>query len=669
MSNKKVKLAVLSLIGLLGLTACGNAASADEIYNKPTNYNDPIVTINGSSDIHHDLMSIVYDQMHEGSLTTKTIDRLMYRYAESVFGIYNKVTLRDGTETTLKAAVEDALEAEDDEDYTPVVANAFIIGHKAYWNYNEEGQHVNDDGEVIPEGKEFLPGKTELKHLVSKWKAIELRIKENMFKRVKNSGNIEKNYWSETDYLKSLYFDNYKVGYKFAEGGLIQPVNLPKLIIPYTVEAEKVFEEFADGKRVLHRELYQSSYRLDEEHTANVENTYIEDVVIPEVYADLLVEQYLLDQDVAAVRNSRARKINVIKIEKYSGASGNADKLIQARVEEIYANVPDAAATSVRLDSDLTPDGESLIEVEGRELFEKYAVINKGLYDEIHGVEKYESIVRALNDQASYIYEEKDVVINGVNYTYYNNTAYGDLVKKYAKVANVTDYELLDSAEYSTFTSSGTRSIQEGFAQQLIDIEQKQTITKGWYIQNQAPSLDADGTIKDRLFKLSVANAKLEVGNGTSEEIVADNKEELNRLDRIQKTASAGWMRRAEADPDENKFLCSINGAYYLKFEDQYSGDDWWKDIVLDTDGAYYIVQVLEAVKDVKLRNLSESNYVRSRGQDFMDATIDQVAKLVGETGNYSSLSKSYWLKKMDLYYHDQKIYDYFVETYPDLFK
>ena len=40
-SKKGVKLAVLSVIGLLTLTGCGE--STDEIYSKPSNYDKPII--------------------------------------------------------------------------------------------------------------------------------------------------------------------------------------------------------------------------------------------------------------------------------------------------------------------------------------------------------------------------------------------------------------------------------------------------------------------------------------------------------------------------------------------------------------------------------------------------------------------------------------------------
>jgi hypothetical protein len=107
---------------------------------------------------------------------------------------------------------------------------------------------------------------------------------------------------------------------------------------------------------------------------------------------------------------------------------------------------------------------------------------------------------------------------------------------------------------------------------------------------------------------------------------------------------------------------------YFLKFEGQYSGDDWKNDIVYDDGNAYYVVQVIEAAKDSKLRNTSATSYAVTRGQNFMDDVIDEVAKIVGETGSYTSLSRNHWLEEMSLVYHDQKIYDYFKDNYPDLF-
>ena len=644
-TNKKtgLKLAVLSLTALFTLAACGET---EEIYSKPSTYENPIITIDGNTEeIHHNVLSIIYDAMHDANLSSNVLDEALYRYASSILGYYNNVTVPEEFDgITLKEAYRSFT-----EENTQEKINKFIKEHKVYWNYNEEGKHVDDNGDEVDD-ETFTPCGAEREHIVSKWKAIEARIAEEMYERAVTSSYIEKNYFSERDFLKSLHENGDKViDYKSVN------IAFEKFIIPYTVEKDQAFEAFVgfDGNEhvILHREFYQSSILNGEENPA----TFIEDEIIPGIYQDLLIEQYLLDEDVAAVRNSRARKINVLKIEKYSSFTNNADKLVEKLVEEIYA-LPNNSVEYLRTDADE-------IENAGNELFEKYALINKGLYTQIQGDAEALDIIAALNGTASDVFEEKAVVVGGEQIKYYDNTTYGDLVKDYAKIANVNDWNLLDQTKYSTFTSSGTRTIEEGFQQQIIDIMQSQSITKGWYIQSNTPSLDSNGTINDRLFKLSVANAKIELDEPT-DEAYAD----LVAADRLVRENNV-WKVRDAASKEENKFLCSINGSYYLKFDGKYSEDSWTNDIVYDDGSAYYIVQVLEAAKDSKLRNMSATNYAHTRTQAFMDEVVDEIAKVVGATGSYSTLSRNHWLEKMDLKYHDQAIYDYFKTNYPDLFE
>ena len=69
-----------------------------------------------------------------------------------------------------------------------------------------------------------------------------------------------------------------------------------------------------------------------DEYYAWLDENYGED-------AELMKELYPVasDEEVAAVRNSRARLINAIKIEKYSTFTINADLLVKELVKEIYA--------------------------------------------------------------------------------------------------------------------------------------------------------------------------------------------------------------------------------------------------------------------------------------------------------------------------------------------
>ena len=650
MSNKKFpKLAVLSLLGVLALTGC-DSSSSSKIKAKPSDYNDPIVTIEGNDEkIHNDILSIIYDAMRDGQVASKTLEKVLYRYAQSVFGPYNKVTLSSNDDSiTLKEA---AANQESNTTDKSIVDN-FVRAHKAYWDYNDKGEHIDGNGQVIKEGKDFNPTASERTRVSSKFHDIEDRIAEAMYSKISSGSYTEKHFFSETKFVKSLYEDGQDVEfYKNVEG------QVPNRIVDYTLESKDVFTE-----GVLHREFYQTNYNFNEDETkptagSNKQFHYIEKEVLPSVYGDLLVEQYLLDEEASAVRNSRARQINVIKIEKYTDFTINADLLVKELVKEIYSVVPAASDEYVAVvDEDHNPF---------EAIFEKYQNISKGLYNEIQADPDAVAIVNRINATRSDAFEEKEGEISGVKY--YANTAYGDLVEDYEEFQEATNYDEIKTELLNKFTSNGTVTPEEGFDQAVIDIDQTKAITKGWYVQKSAPSLDSNGKIKDNLFQVSVANSKIEVPEEASQER-EKALQTLTAVDRLEKTAT-GWAAREKAADGENKFLCSINGAFFLKFEGNYSGSDYKNDIVYDDGSAYYIVQVLEAVKDVKLRNSQSANsYANTRSNEFLNKATSEVTKKVAETGNYSSLSKEYWLEKMSLKFHDQTVYDYFKENYPDLF-
>ena len=632
MLNKKfTKLAVLSLLGVLGLTACNQ--TSDEVYAKPANYDKEIITIDGNEEkIYHNILSIIYDSMHDGSASSKVLDKVLFTYSESIFGSY----------ADLKAAKEDATATHD-------VIDPFIRAHKVYWVRNEKGEHINTDGTepvVVENDETFTPCAAERENVVSKFNNIEERIAEVMYTKATSGTYTNKHFFSELDFVRALYKDGKKVNMTAAKALAdlpdTDPTALRPVIVDYKLEKK---DAFTSG--LLHEAFYR-----DEANGI----TYIKDEVIDDVYNDLLVEQYLLDEDVSAIRNSRARKINVLKIEKYTSFTNNADALVKKLVEDIYSFVPAATENHVNYKIDD-------IEAHYDDLFDTYATVNKGLYNEISASPAALAIVNELKAQAYDIYEQDTYS----GYNFFKNTTYGDLIQDYKKFKDAgNDYNKLDMSLYNKFTGSGTTTEDEAIDQATIDIDQSKTITKGWFINGSQPSLDSNGTINDRLFKISVANDKLEVPDDAGDNNANLNK--LEELDRIQKEGGV-WARRAAPDTKESSFLCSINGAYFLKFEGQYSETDWWRDIVYDDGSAYYVVQVMEAVKDNKIRASGIYSYSNSRGVDFLNSTVEAISQKVAETGSYGSLSKEYWLKKMSLTYHDQKVYDYFKDNYPDLFE
>ena len=677
MSNNKFrKLAVLSLLGIFALTGCSDD---DEIYAKPSNYKDEIVTIEGNDEkIHNDILKIIYDAMHDGSVASKTLDKVLYRYAQSIFGSYNKITSSESDDSiTLKEAVKNARQGGDIS-----ITNQFIKEHKAFWYYNDDKEHIDAQGNVIGEKDEWTPCEEEVQNVKDRWNDIEERIAENMYSKISSGSYTSKHFFSEAKFVKSLYQDGQDVD--FAEANAVVPIDpqdedslsknkYPSLIIPYTLEGKDVFTE-----EVLHRDFYQTNYGVSEDEEADVDGKqfhYVEKELIEDIYNDLLIEQYLLDEEVAAVRNSRARQINVIKIEKYSTFTINADLLVKRLVEDIYASRPTAREDEHNNELhylDYVDEDNNPFE----ELFERYANLSKGLisYLDEDDIELLEDI----NDTSSDAFKlvAADDPDNLAGKAYYEHTTYGDLVEEYNDLLEATNFETLDKDLYNKYTSNGTCTYAEGFDQEEISLAQSQSITKGWYVQKSSPSLDSGSNINNRLFQLSVSNAKIEAKDAFDEKLDATQDEdgkvkgELARADRLAYDETDGWYVREEPSEYENKFLCSINGAFFLKKEGSYAEGDYKNDIVFEDDSAYYIVQVIEAVKDVKLRNSqSKNSYANTRGQSFLNDVIAQITRKVAETGNYASLAKEHWLKEMSIKYHDQNVYDYFKDNYPDLFE
>ena len=690
MSNKKFsKLAVLSILAALTLTGCSDDS---EIYAKPSDYKDAIVTIDGNEEkIHNDILKIIYDAMHDGSVASKTLDAVLYRYAQSVFGSYNKIARSSSDEsTTLKEAAANVI-----DNGEKGVVNEFIKAHKSYWTYDDEGKHINDDDPdnivEVDDKKEWTPCNSERQRVYDKWTDIEDRIAETMYSKISSGSYTTKHFFSEAKFVRSLHQDGQDVNY--SEATAVDPVDhqeqpnnpnnwvarYPSLIIPYTLEGKDVFNPIqiagedtedvdADDEfmTVLHRDFYQTNYDLSEDETAGDQQFhYVEKELIEDIYNDLLVEQYLLDEEVAAVCNSRARLINAIKIEKYSTFTINADLLVKELVKEIYAYRSEEQEEGSQFINFVDEDHNPF-----EKIFEKYANLSKGLISYLSDAEK--TLLSNINATSSDAFK---LVTSDHGKEYYEHTKYGDLVEEYEELLEATDYESLDKTLYNKYTSNGTCTYEEGFDQEEITLAQTSSITKGWYVQKSAPSLDSSGTITNRLFQLSVSNAKIEAKDAEDENLDAsldeqgEIKGELAKLDRLQLNGQ-NWEVRESPAEKENKFLCSINGSFFLKSEGGYSEGDYKNDIVFEDDNAYYIVQVIEAAKDVKLRNAqSKNSYANTRGQSFLNDVIAQITRKVAETGNYASLAKEHWLKEMSIKYHDQNVYDYFKDNYPDLFK
>jgi hypothetical protein len=648
MANKKsfTKLAVLSLLGVLGLTACSS-----EVVAKPSGYDDDTVIkledAGGNEvTVYDNLMQGIYDEIRDGALADDVLDKLLYQYSISVLGRYNNVVSTkdvnsDGVNnTTLKEAAKIADKIATATAAEKTILNAFIKDHKAYWSVDADGNRTDDAGNVIANDTE-VAGEKEISRVIAKWDTIEERIAEAMYKEITVGTYSYRNRFQERKFLISLKgalhnvesYKNKDVETSFVEGS----GKLFEGLLDVKVEDKDVFEHF------LHREYYQANYGLDETETENQAIDYVETEIIPDVYRQLLIEQYLFDEAYYVLGRSMARKVNVLAIapntnKKYSGG---ANFLMNKFVKDyVFAKEGTEAYNAIYGTNASVKDA-----------FDMISTIWKGVNLESYNGSSTNDLEKMAASLRDFLVANKAIEASSVGgHNYYKGTEYGDLMEEYASIdpnPNKTDVD----AE-NKFTSNGTYTKEIGLQIETDKVSLNDHVTSGWYIKDGGLA-DLPSDIKTRLFH-----------NSVSVSLDRDNAEEHDR-----------WYNGTyNADNDYNEHVARINGKYFLTTTRSEGTNDPSKinaeDILFldDATGTYYIVEIEEAVSSSKLSKTSSNSYAKKYSNEKMEEIVNAVAGVVGADESYQSLSKAHWLEEMDLEAHDTVIYDYFVANFPDLF-
>ena len=635
MANKKgAKLAVLSLLALLGITAC----SSSDVKAKPSDYDNQILVTD--EDIYNNTKSTIYDAIRDGSLASDVLDKVLYQYAISTLGRYNTVipelatsSQEEGINITLKAAAADALS---NSGYATV--RKFIKAHKAYWSVDDEGEHVDDNGNKVT--GDTYDDDREIQRVISKWNTIELRIKEAMYKAIKGSEFAYRNKFEEKKYLVSLRknlkaVEDYNTLVEeddFSKKGLASP-----RILDPKYDEEDVFDQF------LHRANYQSNYALGQQESADDAATYVEDELIPTIYRTLLTEQYLFDKTYNTLGRSYARKINVVAINENSEYPKAAEYLMREFVTKVVSAAPSA-------DTAITKVSDSTNKIEEKH-FNMISNIWKGVDLDTYAAGSQEATIRdALVAKNAIVEEAYDD--NGTARKFYKGTEFGEMMEDYSKIND--DPLLTNSSIESTFTSSGSYTKEIGKEIKTDEIRLKNHVTKGWYVKNGNLSLAS--SIISRLFSVGVANG-------------LDTDDSADRY--YYDSAAGEW--KYHTDAKENKYVARINGSYFLKVESTEAHDTTdpeasASDILFKSDSTWYVVQILEAANSTKLSKNNNNNYAHIKGEATMEDYVNEIAKTLSSNSTYENLAKKHWVSEMAIKYHDTVVYDYFKTNFPELF-
>ena len=632
MRKNVIKITAIALLSAFALTACD-----DEIVAKPTGYDDnsPIIA---DVDVYNNNFKDIYDSIRKGNLASDVLDELLYQYSVSVFGNYNKVTaakisakeksaISEGT--TLKEAVASAY-----GDKT--VANKFINEHEAFWTKNNNGKRVNDNDEVV-EG-DVAASVQEIERLKEKWETIEKRIAKALYSQISGGAYSERGIFEEKKFLSALASSiEHKVADPRAAG-----TKLFKGVISPAVEDYEVFNVKSpkEDDYILHRQNYQLDSRYDVVESENPDISYVEDEIIPDIYRQLLVEQYILDETFSTLGRTSARHISVLAIKKNANYAQAATDLMSTFLDNY---VFDATRTADKL---ITLDTFKMVSRAWVGTFMDAPIAD------VQNTEEYTLMDAAIHGNL------KDSADSDSG-KYFQGTAFGDVMEEMAKIN--TNPAL--SENESTYTGGNAYSIDVGKDIKKNELDTNDYTSTGWYVKSVGVSNLPD-SIKNQLFDINVANALSGKESEACVEYYVEGGEFKCNLDKDEYKNKPGALINVvgKIKIDDNK----EHDQYFLRNTNRVKGDPFKNDLLFESDGTYYMVLVEDAIRST---NLNKENYGAGKeSYAVLENYVNEIVQIVADSDTYKTLSKKHWVEKMELKYHDQVIYDYFKSNFPELF-
>lgn len=196
--------------------------------------------------------------------------------------------------------------------------------------------------------------------------------------------------------------------------------------------------------------------------------SYINGEIVPEIYREKLVEQYLYDEEYSTLGRSYARKVNYVAITTNTNHPEAAKYLIDTFIEN---NILGATATAATANLEILANAW------------------RGVASDF-----------IANEEA--LLEEAGVKDTHVG-SYHDYTQYGDIMTDYAKIND--DRLLTDATIENSFTGSGTYIPSVGLEIKTNTLRKQDYTTDGWYIKNGGlTSLPEE--IRNRLFNIGTAN-------------------------------------------------------------------------------------------------------------------------------------------------------------------
>ncbi|MDD4303605.1 MAG: hypothetical protein PHE91_03530 [Bacilli bacterium] len=550
MTNKKKGL-FLTLVAASAFVL----SSCNEVTALPKFYEDPIILNDdgAKTDVYQNIMSLIYDALTSSSDNPKKVlDEMMYVIAVDQFGSFAEVE---------ELAAKDANAAE---------VRTFIEAHDNV--YRDE-----NDAEADKVANEFA-------RLVHFKDTMDYRIKEVFHDAATGGSYSKRSRFDEEKYAVSLVGDLYDIEGVFEDA----TVWYKDVLVTPDVEVEDIVN-------FVHIDRYQD---------------YIERGVLPRLYREKLVEQFIYDNNYSSLGRTYAREVEYIKIVNNDAYPSAAKSLINAFVDKyiLDVNAADEVDFEVLANAwrgiDLSPDAVTLLETAFTGT--SVPVTDADVLAQLAGPS-----------------------------VYYPQTQFGSIAKDYLKITD--DRFTNDTGIESDFTNSNAYTKQVGLTIKSDSLKLEDYTNDGWYVKSGGLS-ELPEAIRSRLFNINVAN---EVGSIEAED--------------------------ATHSYESGQYVRNLRGEFYLTPTTSEQGTDVRKDnfVIYDiSSSTYYIIKVKEAVSTSKLSRLSDNSYPTLEREDI----AKEVTHVLSAKDSYINNAYESYIKLYSVIYHDTTIYDYFKEQFPDLF-
>lgn len=638
---KKRNLLFAFAASALLLTSCGKVTAQFLDGDSPLT-NAPIT-------LDHNTLNVIYDAIRNSDNYESDVSSILISsLAKQVIGDFEVVS--DETSQYGYKIVLNGYEINDEgKETTEAEKQEWIKNHPAYNNWDYSGYRLTLDTES-PSIEDFETRLTSVKNL------IDSQIVSSIWTEANATDYKRNNRFYEVLYARNIYEQLYDItipesylnGAKLTDVLYENPTydnhyledngefNGFDTLEPNTEKA--LFHGLTNGVLIDGKYNTTSTTGLANIKTVlhiNYYLDYINATVIPTIVENLLVEQYIFEQQYSAIGNTQSRKVNYITI------ADNSEKDATDFVTQFVNEYITFSASGSNANSSLTTD----------EKFDIASNAWKGVYSDIKDNASTKALAdanfgQAIDDNPSYglnghqgdnvaqnyesyyqTYATKEA--NDEYFTYYDNTEYANLIQQYSTLAN--DNATNNSTNYDTFTTIDSLNYDPivGFTIKTDAIRVEDFTTSGWQTRDSSSLPDA---IKNKLYSFGLVSE---------------------------------WNNSLE---DDGQYVGSyiyqdpVTGKSYLK-TDSYSSTA--QSIIWQDSDSYYIVEIEDIITPNLVAISSDENKDEKESRENK-ARVAGYTLASGDT--YRTNAITYYLEQCNINYHDQDVYDYFVSNYPDLF-